>query len=506
MFNSHDYKNDYFEEENSTPNDIAELLADLVFKPVADRLENGGYTCYDGCCGTGKLLTVARERLNTLAAEKHKGVSVRLFGQECNGEAYARCISNLSSEKGSGQADQIVQGSALSADGFSSCRFDFMFSDTSFLKSRKSNAEKKHIKTADSRFNACFKNGEAASMLPQSADSQLLFLLNSVSKMKNYSPLGSRIAEIHTVASLNKGEAGSGESNARRYLIENDLVEAIIALPKNTLYSTGVGSYIWILSNRKDERRRGKIQLINASDMKLPARVKIGKKKYELTAEIREEIVRIFLAMEENDRSHVIDNSELGFWCVTVNRPLRQRVTVNVETIRETVSMFNTLYGVETQEDDTPVVAPADIFSFTERNPTVRTVKMPKTAAEIEMKMIYDMYMTTLMDFVREEPYMDYNNFIDKFYSHPIIKNNKTRLKRFENFMYPLLDTDPSAKVVLKDGLPVFDPDLQFTASIPLSYAGGVKGFIENEVLPHSPDAWINEDRVRIGYEIHFNE
>ena len=178
----------------------------------------------------------------------------------------------------------------------------------------------------DSRFNAYLEDGTQLSMIPRTSDGQLLFLLNNVSKMKKDTPLGSRIAEVHNGSSIFTGDAGSGESNARRYLIENDLVEAIIALPENMFYNTGIGTFIWILSNKKEERRKGKIQLIDATAMKSPLRKNMGKKNCEFTPDIRKEIMRIFLDMEESEVSKIFDNNDFAYWNVTVERPLRLRV------------------------------------------------------------------------------------------------------------------------------------------------------------------------------------
>lgn len=501
------FKNsDNFNKENCTPNDIAELMADLLFICVANQQKAVNCSCYDGCCGTGELLTKARERFTTLAAKNCKNSSIRLFGQDCNEAACEACKSNLTSTENNAQADQIVCGSTLSADEYAERKFDFIISEPPLGKSWKNDKDNMgKMVVTDSRFTARLDDGEELSMLPKTGDSQFAFLLNNIAKMDSSSTFGTRIAEIHSETAFFKGGAGSGESNARRYLIENDLIEAIIKLPKNTLYSTGASTFIWLISNRKNDNRKGKIQLIDASGMKKKLPEAEGRKKYEITGELREEIIKIYLNMEENEKSRIVDNKALGFWEITVNRPLRQRVTVNVETIRETVSMFNTLYGVDTTEDDTPVVAPSDFFSFAMANPTVRTVKMPKTPAEIEMKTIYNTYMMTLMDFVRNEPYMDYNDFIDKFYNHPIIMNNPTRLKRFEDFMYPLLESDPKAEIVLLNGVPAIDADLRSLEYIPLSYEGGIEEFMKKEILPFSADAWFDQEQVKIGYEINFD-
>ena len=170
----------------------------------------------------------------------------------------------------------------------------------------------------DTRFNTYLEDGTEMKMIPRTSDGQLLFLLNNVAKMKKDSPLGSRIAEVHNGSSIFTGDAGSGESNARRYMIENDLVEAIIALPENMFYNTGIGTFIWVLSNKKEERRKGKIQLIDATDMKSPLRKNMGKKNCEFTPDIRKEIIRIFLDMEESEVSMILDNNDFAYWNVTV--------------------------------------------------------------------------------------------------------------------------------------------------------------------------------------------
>ena len=261
--------------EHWTPRDVVELMADLVFIPVADQIKDATYSCYDGACGTGGMLTVAQDRLLHLAQERGKKVSIHLFGQEINPETYAIAKADLLLKGDGEQAEHISFGSTLSADGNPTRQFDFMLSNPPYGKSWKTDADKMGGKKEilDSRFNVYLEGGEVLQMLPRSSDGQLLFLLNNVAKMKKDTALGSRIAEVHNGSSLFTGDAGSGESNARRYLIENDFVEAIIAVPENMFYNTGICTYIWILSNKKEERRKGKIQLIDATKMKTELRV-----------------------------------------------------------------------------------------------------------------------------------------------------------------------------------------------------------------------------------------
>ena len=215
------------------------------------------------------MLTVAQDRLNSIAAQSGKKVSIHLFGQEINPETYAIAKADMMLKGDGEEALHIAFGSTLSSDQHATRKFDFMLANPPYGKSWKTDADKmamgKKKEILDTRFNAVTQEGEPLPMIPRSSDGQLLFLLNNISKMKQDTPLGSRIVEVHNGSSLFTGDAGSGESNARRYMIENDLVEAIIALPEKMFYNTGIGTYIWVLSNRKEARRQGKIQLIDAT-------------------------------------------------------------------------------------------------------------------------------------------------------------------------------------------------------------------------------------------------
>lgn len=309
--------------EHWTPRDVVDLMADLIFIPIADQIKDATYSCYDGACGTGGMLTVAQDRLLTLAKRRGKDVSIHLFGQEVQPETYAICKADMLLKGDGEQAEHIAYGSTLSADGNASRQFDFMLANPPYGKSWKTDAEKMGGKKdiLDSRFNAYLEDGTQLSMIPRTSDGQLLFLLNNVSKMKKDTELGSRIAEVHNGSSIFTGDAGGGESNARRYLIENDLVEAIVALPDKMFYNTPLNTFIWILTNKKEERRKGKIQLIDATEMKRPLRKKLGDKSNELTPEHCKEILKVYMAFEESEISHIYENSEFGFWKISVLHP-----------------------------------------------------------------------------------------------------------------------------------------------------------------------------------------
>jgi len=260
-----------FNEENNeeagehwTPRDAVKLMAKLVFLPIADTIESGTYLLYDGACGTGGMLTVAEDTLKQLAAQTGKQVSTHLYGQEINAETYAIAKADLLLQGEGEAADNIIGGpefSTLSNDAFPAQEFDFMLSNPPYGKSWKSDLERMGGKDGikDPRFIIQHAGEPEYSLLTRSSDGQLLFLVNMVSKMKHKTALGSRIAEVHNGSSLFTGDAGQGESNIRRWIIDNDWLEAIVALPLNMFYNTGIATYIWVLSNRKPAHRRGKV-------------------------------------------------------------------------------------------------------------------------------------------------------------------------------------------------------------------------------------------------------
>jgi type I restriction enzyme M protein len=479
--------------EHFTPRDVVELMADLIFLPIADKIKDSTYSCYDGASGTGGMLTVSRERLLDLAERNGKDVSIHLFGQEINPETYAITRADMLLKGEGSEAENIAYGSTLSDDRFPSRQFDFMLSNPPYGKSWKNDAEKLGGKKdiIDPRFVTPFVGDGEFAMLPSVSDGQLLFLLNNVSKMKEQTELGSRIAEVHNGSSLFTGDAGEGESNVRRCLIERDLVEAIIALPENMFYNTGIGTYIWVLSNRKDERRRGKIQLIDATALKSPLRKNLGNKNCELTPELRHKIAELFLNFEENEYSKIFDNSEFGYWKITVERPLRLAVNLS----RENIESFEKICE---RASESPIA------------------KVARNVAEV-----FDFGICR-----------DYNTFMDACTEESDRKRVALSSKRIKLIRSEFTKTDPEAAKVIKvaytpkqkqpntiyglfDGKYVnerrileYEPDteLRDTEQIPLKYGGGIGVFFKTEVLPYAPDAWIDGSKTKIGYEISFTK
>jgi type I restriction enzyme M protein len=427
--------------EHWTPRDAVKLMAKLIFVPIADQITSGTYLLYDGACGTGGMLTVAEETLNELAEQHGKQVSTHLFGQEINGETYAIAKADLLLKGEGEEADNIVGGpewSTLANDAFPSREFDFMLSNPPYGKSWKSDQERMGGKTGmrDPRF-VIEHAGEAEySLVTRSSDGQMLFLANMLSKMKHNTPLGSRIAEVHNGSSLFTGDAGSGESNVRRWIIENDWLEAIVALPLNMFYNTGIATYVWVLSNRKPGHRRGRVQLIDATAWFRPLRKNLGKKNCELADADIERIVETFLAFDETEQSRIFDNAEFGYSKVTVERPLRA-----------------------TGIDPARAYAPKEIKALKEegriaedRAPVIRRIHKPGKVAADPLRGLF-----------------------------PMTIDGKRCVVEYES-----------------------DSDLRDTETVPLKEPGGIEAFIRREVLPHAPDAWIDEAKTTIGYEISF--
>ncbi len=436
-----------FNEENNedagehwTPRDAVELMARLIFLPVADAIKSSTYLLYDGACGTGGMLTVAEETLQNLAKQRNRRVSIHLYGQEINAETYAICKADLLLKGEGDAADNIVGGSehsTLANDAFPSHEFDFMLSNPPYGKDWKVDLERMGGKSdmRDPRFMIQHAGNSEYSLVTRSSDGQMLFLANMLSKMKRDTPLGSRIAEVHNGSSLFTGDAGQGESNIRRWIIENDWLEAIVALPLNMFYNTGIATYIWVLSNRKPEHRRGKVQLIDATQWFQPLRKNLGKKNCELGEADVERICKTFLDFKETEQSKIFDNKTFGYWKVTVERPLRIKGADPNRAYK--AKEIKELKKNGERNDDAPPIIRKIHDKGTKPNP------------------LQGLFETTV--------------------------NGKPAVVEYEP-----------------------DTDLRDTEQIPLPEKGGIEAFLEREVLPYASDAWYVPKSVKIGYEISF--
>ena len=491
--------------EHFTPRDVVELMADIAINPIERNLKDAPYTLYDGAAGTLGMCTVAAERLEKLSKAKGKNITTHIYGQEINPETYAIAKADMLLKGQGRDASNIYFGSTISNDQLSGKEFDFMLSNPPYGKNWKTDLEKigqgtdKDLKKniIDNRFVTSHGKESDFRMIPDVSDGQLLFLLNNISKMKN-TEMGSRIVEVHNGSALFTGGVGNGANNARKYMIENDLIEAIIQLPENIFYNTGISTYIWILSNRKEERRRGKIQLIDGSKIKTPLRKNMGKKNCELSKENQKEILDLYINFEEKENSKIFDNKEFGYYQVTVERPLRQKVSVNKETVSKFEEILKKLGVLEGEFDKKKAKEFSDLG--------VKNTKGSKDELSDKDKMIS--YLEILKDLQRDEDYLSYTEFEKEFSKKAkgmagITINNLNKTGLLDLFV----SKDEKAEVI-KDskGKITPDPDLRDTEQIPLSYDGGIEAFIKKEVLPYHGDAWVDEDSIQRGYEINFTK
>lgn len=427
--------------EHWTPRDAVKLMADLLFVPVADRIVSGTYLLYDGACGTGGMLTVAEETLEKIARERGQRVSVHLYGQEINPETYAIAKADLLIKGEGEEADNIVGGaewSTLANDAFPSREFDFMLSNPPYGKSWKSDQERMGGKSGirDPRFVIEHAGDPEYSLVTRSSDGQMLFLANLLSKMKHNTEAGSRIASVHNGSSLFTGDAGQGESNARRWIIENDWLEAIIALPVGMFYNTDIATYVWVVTNRKPKHRRGSVQLIDASSWFRPLARNLGKKNCELSVDDISQIIRTFMEFRESEHSRIFDNAHFGYFKLTVERPLRAH-GIDPDRAFSAIEIKALKEGGRIAEDGVPVIR--------------RIHSIGKIAAD---------------------PL--HGRFIRAIAGRNVVVEYEA------------------------------DPALRDIERVPLLEPGGIAAFFQREVLRHAADAWIDDTKTKIGYEMSF--
>ena len=390
--------------EHFTPRDYVKLLADLAVMPIADQITDNTYKVYDGACGTGGILTIAQDRIQEIAKGRDKRVVVNIYGQELQPETYATCKADLMISgniksfqylHGTQQREYIAFDSTISRDGHAGETFDFCISNPPFGTPWKEDLKKRGLgesdkkKFTDSRFQIADGYFNEISFIPDIGDCQMMFLANNLSRMRNDTPLGTRIVEVHNGSSLFTGDAGSGASNLRQYIIENDLLEAIVAMPEKDFYNTGIGTFIWVVTNRKEERRKGYVQLIDATEIKTPLRKNLGEKNCETAEDDRKAILKLLMDFKETPQSKIFPNDEFGYWSVKVLRPLRDE-------------------------------------------------------------------------------------------NGNVVKDKKGKVTP--------------------------DKKLTDTEIIPFRHEGGIDGFLQNEILPYTPDAWIDEKSIQTGYELSFTK
>jgi type I restriction enzyme M protein len=546
--------------EHWTPRDAVKLMANLIFLPIADAIESGSYLLYDGAAGTGGMLTVADETLQYIATERNKQVITHLYGQEINPETYAICKADMLL-KGEGEnADYIIGGaehSTLSHDAFPAQEFDFMLSNPPYGKSWKKDLEEMGGKDnmRDPRFKIIHGDEPDYSLVTRSSDGQMLFLANMVSKMNHKTPLGSRIAEVHNGSSLFTGEAKQGESNIRRYIIENDWLETIVALPLNLFYNTGIATYIWVISNRKPEHRKGRVQLIDATQCFKPLRKNLGKKNCELSEDDIHYICDVYLAFTETEQSKIFPNEAFGYWKVTVERPQRLHSQLSIkaidslrlasgdEDIRTALyeefgdALFEGFAGIakavekrlaewgngEDEDEDNEEGSPRRGLSEKKKKKLLdaktweRDGRLVETAALLRQELGGDVFEDhnifggivdeTLERLGRKVSAGDLKIILRAVSRRvetapPVIAKIHKPGKVKPDPLYGRYETEINGRRCIVEYEP--DTDLRDTEQIPLLEEGGIEAFIRREVLPYTPDAWIKDGSTKIGYEISF--
>ncbi|WP_309479239.1 type I restriction-modification system subunit M [Brevibacillus agri] len=466
-FSEHGEAGDHY-----TPREVIRLMVSLLFIEDAEVLTKPGITqtLYDCCAGTGGMGSVAQEYLKELNPSAH----FEFFGQEFNEESYAICKADILI-KGE-EAKNIAFGNTLSQDAFPQMKFDYMITNPPYGVEWKPAEQAVKEEHENKGFQGRFGAG-----LPRISDGQLLFLQHLVSKIKPVTPenpKGSRIAIIMNGSPLFTGDAGSGESEIRRYLIENDLVEAIVAMPDQLFYNTGISTYIWILTNNKDSLRKGKIQLVNGASFYQKMKKSLGNKRNELSPEHIDEIVRIYGSFKEGEHCKLFDNEDFGYRKITIERPLRLNFQICEERVKELYNQtaFSNL--------------------ATSRKKGQAGLDEIEAGKKLQQQIVDALY--SLKDNKLYKNRETFTKLIKKAFKDHDLTIPAPLMKAI---LAALSEKDETADICRDSkGNPEPDTDLRDTENVPLKE--DIHEYFEREVKPHVPDAWIDESKTKIGYEI----
>jgi type I restriction enzyme M protein len=458
--------------DHFTPREVIRLMVDIIFEPDSDILTSKGIvkTIFDPAMGTGGMLSVSEEYLK----EHNPDATLEVFGQDYNDQSYAISGSDMLIK---GQnIDHIVLGDSFTEDGFKGNKFDYMLANPPFgveWKPELDAIKKEHDELGYS--------GRFGAGLPRINDGSFLFLQHMISKMKKPGDGGTRLGIVFNGSPLFTGSAGSGESEIRRWIIENDWLEAIIALPDQLFYNTGISTYIWIVSNRKSEQRKGRVQLIDGSSNFVKMRKSLGNKRNEISDRHREELVRLYADFQEGEHCKIFDNADFGYSRITVERPLKLNFEVNEERL-------------ERVRNAKPFQALAQ--SKKRKNKTVIDAEVEKGKREQEQ------IISALKEI--DGKFVSQDEFLKVF--NGVLKKNGIKLSvpLKKAIISALSERDEEAEIVTnKKGDPEPDSELRNYEHVPLKE--NIKEYVEREVLPYVPDAWVDESKTKIGYEISFN-
>ena len=461
--------------DHFTPREVIRLMVNLLFMPDSDVLTTRGIvkTLYDPACGTGGMLSVAEEYVRELNPD----AQLEAFGQDYNAQAYAICGSDMMIK---GQnIDHIAFGNSFTDDRFPDHKFDYMLANPPFGVEWKPEADFIKRESEEQGFGGRFGAG-----LPRINDGSLLFLQHMISKMKDPKEGGTRLAIVFNGSPLFTGAAGSGESEIRRWIIENDWLEAIVALPDQLFYNTGIYTYLWILTNRKERRHRGKIQLVDATSFFKKMRKSLGNKRNEICEKQRDEITRRYGAFKEGESVRIFDNADFGYQRITVERPLRLNFAVDEERLKRV-------------QETKPF---ADLATSKKRKDT----KAAQSEIEAGMRQQQEI-LSVLQSLPSGKVWKNREAFLtelkEAFKRSSFIIPNSAFLKAI---LMALSERDETADICTDNkGNPEPDPELRDYENVPLKE--DVDEYMKREVLPHVPDAWIDYTKTKIGYEINFN-
>ncbi|MGO8943516.1 MAG: N-6 DNA methylase [Syntrophobacteraceae bacterium] len=466
--------------DHFTPREVIRLMVNLLFSPDSDILTTKGIvkSLYDPACGTGGMLSVSEDYLRELNPDAR----LEVFGQDYNSQAFAICGSDMMIK---GQSlDNIRRGNSFTEDYFAGKKFDYMLANPPFgveWKPEESTILKEH---AEQGYGGRFGAG-----LPRINDGSLLFLQHMIGKMRDQKEGGTRLAIVFNGSPLFTGSAGSGESNIRQWIIENDWLEAIVALPDQLFYNTGISTYFWVVTNRKRPRRRGKVQLINAVDYYVKMRKSLGNKRNEIggggngNPDHISEISRLYGAFQEGEQVKIFDKEDFGYRRITVERPLRLNFAVNDERLERVL-------------DCGPFQA---LATSKKRKDTAATETEIAEGEKLQMKILKALLPLESFGVVTNR-----EKFASMVRDAFKLRGLKLPASLLKAILSALSERDETADICMDtDGNPEPDPDLRDYENVPLKE--DIYEYVEREVLPHVPDAWVDESKTKVGYEINFN-
>jgi type I restriction enzyme M protein len=470
--------------EHFTPREVIQLMVNLLFADEDQLLTPGRIAkVYDPACGTGGMLSEAEAHLRAINPK----AKLHLYGQEIQPESYAVCRSDMLLK---GQdASKIVFGDSFTQDGFPDERFDYMLANPPYGKDWKT--IERAIKQEHTGLG---RAGRFGAGVPPTSDGQILFLQQMISKMRPVEQGGSRIAVVFNGSPLFSGDAGSGMSEIRRWIIENDWLDAIIGLPDQMFYNTGINTYVWVVTNRKRPERVGHVQLIDARDLCSKMRKSLGNKRNELTADHIAEITRLYEAFAETDRSKILPNEAFGYRKITVERPLRLRWEISADTVD---ALKTSKVYAKLSENGWSDVKPKRAEEAFER---LTAKLMGRTFDRID-----DLGTALARAALESRCEMDLDSD-----PHDARKGTGAFAKAFEvppatarQILATFAVRDPDAPVIIDSkGQLEPDPELRDTENVPLTEE--IEGFVAREVHPFASDAWIDDTKTKTGYEIPF--